>query len=645
MRSSFLCPRIAVASSMLLWAAVACNDDSDTNTATGPIDGPSLAVAVQNRTPWRAPQDPSDPSTYLLPKACDVFIGEPSPEAPEPGGVVATPLKFDHQLLVVADYTDNGDGSFGITPIPSGSTVKLVRKADYPGIEWAGAHAFPSGVTDDELREPSSPGFDKAGAVSEAGTVFACNAEDPDTPGQPVVEPVTDHAGKGDGPQVNSDGITFDLNGYSIQAFVSATDLNPAYDNIGVTLGGANGTIKNSSERVVWLSRFGHNLEAEAENPTLSGKRPNGLSGYGIETPGGVGVRLSSGTVTVEFIRSVDRTIDPVEGAIGTGFEIRNCAGGSTSSIRNNYFVGSGEGVFIRQCSGVLLDGNTIGSPRGPGVVTREAVGRAGFPVSISNNTIDMKLLPELGVGPTGILWARASDNPTITGNTITGFADATLDPAEPATPCGIQFTSGTNLPDAETLEATNTIEGDPKTCGAPVNQPPVASFSQSCPTLDCSFTSTSTDADGSVASVIWNFGDGTGDQPSASASVQHTFAANGTYNVSLTAIDNRGKQSTVLTRSVVVPEASPPPAAAPISLTATGLTSGGPRRADLRWSGAVGTNVIIRRGSGTNPLRNLVTTLNDGRHVDEIDRGTWRYQVCNTAQTVCSEIQTVTIR
>ncbi|MCO7223877.1 pre-peptidase C-terminal domain-containing protein [Pleionea sp. CnH1-48] len=62
-------------------------------------------------------------------------------------------------------------------------------------------------------------------------------------------------------------------------------------------------------------------------------------------------------------------------------------------------------------------------------------------------------------------------------------------------------------------------------------------------------FTDSSTDSDGSVVGWSWDFGDG------ASSNAQnpsHTYAANGTYTVRLTATDNDGKTNTH-TESVTV--------------------------------------------------------------------------------------------
>jgi PKD repeat protein len=76
-------------------------------------------------------------------------------------------------------------------------------------------------------------------------------------------------------------------------------------------------------------------------------------------------------------------------------------------------------------------------------------------------------------------------------------------------------------------------------------NTPPVAAFTApSCTAgTPCSFTDASTDADGTIASRSWDFGDPSSGAANASqnANSTHTFATAGTYNVKLTVTDNGG--------------------------------------------------------------------------------------------------------
>lgn len=72
-----------------------------------------------------------------------------------------------------------------------------------------------------------------------------------------------------------------------------------------------------------------------------------------------------------------------------------------------------------------------------------------------------------------------------------------------------------------------------------PPNQPPVASFNDSCSNLDCGFTDTSTDPDGSVVSWSWDFGDSSG---SSAQHPNHSYVSGGTYSVTLTVTDDGGE-------------------------------------------------------------------------------------------------------
>ncbi len=80
-------------------------------------------------------------------------------------------------------------------------------------------------------------------------------------------------------------------------------------------------------------------------------------------------------------------------------------------------------------------------------------------------------------------------------------------------------------------------------------NQPPTANFTSSTSGLTATFTDTSTDSDGSIASRSWNFGDST---TSTLANPSKTYAAAGTYTVSLTVTDNGGATNTA-SKSVTV--------------------------------------------------------------------------------------------
>lgn len=110
---------------------------------------------------------------------------------------------------------------------------------------------------------------------------------------------------------------------------------------------------------------------------------------------------------------------------------------------------------------------------------------------------------------------------------------------------------------DAYSGSGTVTLSADHDGAGAPpTNDPPTASFTASCSDLACSFdASGSSDPDGDGLSYAWTFGDGATGNGVAPG---HTYAADGTYTVTLTVDDGNGA-SDQSSQSVTV-SAPPPP-------------------------------------------------------------------------------------
>jgi PKD repeat protein len=114
-------------------------------------------------------------------------------------------------------------------------------------------------------------------------------------------------------------------------------------------------------------------------------------------------------------------------------------------------------------------------------------------------------------------------------------------------------------------------------------NQAPVAAISAS-PTsgtapLDVSFSGAgSSDADGSIVSYAWNFGDGATD---SAATTNHTYNASGTYTARLTVTDNQGA-SNATTTTIQVNSTQPTIPSAPTNLGATPISRS---QINLTWS------------------------------------------------------------
>jgi PKD repeat protein len=91
-----------------------------------------------------------------------------------------------------------------------------------------------------------------------------------------------------------------------------------------------------------------------------------------------------------------------------------------------------------------------------------------------------------------------------------------------------------------------------------PGNTPPTASFTYTCDAVDCSFTSTSTDAaPGTIATYAWSFGDDAiADVNNPSHSYTVTVPTD--FTVTLTVTDNDGATG-VATQTITVTPAAPP--------------------------------------------------------------------------------------
>jgi PKD repeat protein len=112
-------------------------------------------------------------------------------------------------------------------------------------------------------------------------------------------------------------------------------------------------------------------------------------------------------------------------------------------------------------------------------------------------------------------------------------------------------------------------VEGRPPQGGNNIPVPPYASFTSSCTVLSCSFTDTSIPGTAPLASRAWSFGDGSAIGTSSPAA--HTYAAAGSYTVTLTVTDAEGQSSSAnRTVSVTAPNTAP---TAAFTVSCVGLT------------------------------------------------------------------------
>jgi PKD repeat protein len=162
------------------------------------------------------------------------------------------------------------------------------------------------------------------------------------------------------------------------------------------------------------------------------------------------------------------------------------------------------------------------------------------------------------GTNPTALnakVWAASATEPSVWQVTAT---DSTAAFQVPGTVGAIAYLSSgaSNAPVNVALTSFAASSTAPTQ-----NQPPTAAFTSSCTQLTCTFNgSGSSDADGTITSYAWDFGDGA---TGSGVNPTHAFVASGTYPVTLTVTDNQGASSSI-GHSVTVTAAPPnqPPTA-----------------------------------------------------------------------------------
>ncbi len=167
---------------------------------------------------------------------------------------------------------------------------------------------------------------------------------------------------------------------------------------------------------------------------------------------------------------------------------------------------------------------------------------------------------------------------------------------------------------------------------GTSVNTPPRAAFTYACSALVCSFTDTSTDAEGPLVAWGWDFGEGSS---ASGPNMSHTYGETGTYTVTLSVTDENGATDST-TQSLTVASSS----TGNITLTALGYKVKGLQKAALSWGGAMSSKMDIYR----NDIK-IATTANSGAYTDQIDKrgkATYTYRVCTEGTATCSNEVTV---
>ncbi len=173
------------------------------------------------------------------------------------------------------------------------------------------------------------------------------------------------------------------------------------------------------------------------------------------------------------------------------------------------------------------------------------------------------------GTSPTTVrtkVWRSADAEPAAWQLSGT---DTTAALQEPGTVGLLTYLGGTSSTPTATMDLKSYAVVDPTAPTAP-NQLPTAAFTPTTAGLKVTVdAAASADADGSIQSYAWTFGDGS---TATGVTATRTYAAAGTYPVKLTVTDDRGGVSTKTIDVTVAPAPNQAPVAA-FTPTVTGLS------------------------------------------------------------------------
>jgi PKD repeat protein len=168
--------------------------------------------------------------------------------------------------------------------------------------------------------------------------------------------------------------------------------------------------------------------------------------------------------------------------------------------------------------------------------------------------------------------------SPVDVGNAVEAFRSYNIAPTERQYAVTLTVTDGAGQ--RGQLTRTVTIPGI---------QPPTAAFTHTCTGLTCTFTDQSADADGTIVTRRWSWGDGK-DTTVSATSASHTYATGGDRTVALTVTDDDGATATA--SAVVRPTA--PGAAAVAVINRASLTCMDVWGASPTWGSTVGLYTCV---------------------------------------------------
>ncbi len=219
----------------------------------------------------------------------------------------------------------------------------------------------------------------------------------------------------------------------------------------------------------------------------------------------------------------------------------------------NRVFVGTDIGMYVSEDGGDNFVPFNNGMPLGNVITDLEVLaspytlvagtyGRGAWKMDLSGGG-NVPPTANFNFSVAG-LTVNFSDISTDADGTITArnwnFGDGTTSTA--TNPSRTYTAAGTYNVTLTVTDNANASSVITKSVSVGSNVPPTANFNFAVSGLTATFTDTSTDSDGSISARAWNFGDG---GTSTETNPSRTYAAAGTYNVTLQVTDNAGATAT----------------------------------------------------------------------------------------------------
>ena len=320
---------------------------------------------------------------------------------------------------------------------------------------------------------------------------------------------------------------------------------------------------------------------------TASNATVNGSEGQHrlVTTGASLGTSLSAvASVDTEFRTVISSDRAPTGAGHWTSFIVRRV------NSTNEYRVRVKFGTTGMALAAIKLPNSTTSAFIGSEVVTALA--------ATSNQKYQLRA-QVLGVNPTTIrakLWLDGQSEPVSWSLNQT---DSTATIQSAGSVSLSSYVSGSAVPLVFSFDDL-VVQG--------VNRYPIASFGRSCVLLDCAFdASGTTDSDGSVANYEWSFGDGA---TAVGVTPAHSYAAVGSYTVTMTATDNQGARAGTAQTFIVDLVTNPPPPVIADDFSRTATSSWGSAVPGGAWSiSGITSNFAVNGSAATHKLTAVNTS------------------------------------